>query len=976
MSWGAVAFNVAMMAANFLASLLFRQNISQTDPIIGAIKITTSAYGLTRPVLYGINRLSGNMIWYGDYTAIPYTTKTSAGGKGGGPTYTQTSWTYTASFALGLCEGEIIKIVKGWAGDEELDLYPKESGDKPFVLTQTSNWTVKIGELKQEPWAYLVSKHPDEAIRYPNLSYAAVANYNLGSNPSLPNFSFVVEGKFVIYDNERDVNETYTFDTTITVINSEDWLSTNYVKYTGGAYLVEVTTSPNIGEYSVSAGVYTFNSGETGSVDINYKCKTTSGGAAANIIRDIITNKFYGLGLSDDIIDMDTYEYENYCLAEEFFLSPLFSSQTQTKDVVELLLRLTNTEVVYGDDKIIFVPLCDTTVTSEHASWSPDLTPICHITYEDMDDKDGLVIKRYTSRDAHNHVAINHINCYNEYNTETTEYQDQGDMIDNGKRSMGTITANGIITKELALKVGRILCKRSLQVRNKFLFTLPINFIFLQPMDIISITSEEHSIYEVLVRVINMKIGQNDIQMETEELGIGSGTAPLQEIDVLTGYKPNKLVDPGDANTPIIWVPPLGLANYEIWLATSGGVNWGGCHVWVSDDNDTYRRVGTMIGGSRYGVLTADLPESLVSPDTVNTLSVDLTESRGELTSGTQAEADALRTLCYVDGEYLAYKTATLTGSYQYDLEDYLVRGCFGTAMALHEIGSNFVRLDDAIFKYPITAAEVGRTIFVKLQSFNIHGHAVQDLADVTEHEYTIPPPGSEIDRAFTNLTIANNSVSPDTKIDISYDSCDHRSTAGNIYSVGGRGFTIDLETVGLNGLDSGSVAADTWYYLFSIANPTQGTVGGLASLSAASPTLPVSFTHKQIIGAVKTDGTGDLLEFSQIDYELLYGGSQLNNSDTSAENWSDQNLSDQVPPIATRAMLSVHIVADADDVDVAVRRNGSSSSGQILGTVTAGNAGQVSGWVDTDLGQVVELFIDPAPVSWALRLQGFRFNV
>ena len=70
--------------------------------------------------------------------------------------------------------------------------------------------------------------------------------------------------------------------------------------------------------------------------------------------------------------------------------------------------------------------------------------------------------------------------------------------------------------------------------------------------------------------------------------------------------------------------------------------------------------------------------------------------------SGTQADADNLVTLCYVDGELISYRTATLTAAYQYDLT-YLRRGVYGTAINAHSAGSNFARFgpsDPSLFRY------------------------------------------------------------------------------------------------------------------------------------------------------------------------------------------------------------------------------------------------------------------------------------
>src|SRR5438128_1022956 len=50
-------------------------------------------------------------------------------------------------------------------------------------------------------------------------------------------------------------------------------------------------------------------------------------------------------------------------------------------------------------------------------------------------------------------------------------------------------------------------------------------------------------------------------------------------------------------------------------------------------------------------------------------------------------------------------------------------------------------------------------------------------------------------------------------------------------------GVTIDFTVNGLNGLDTGSVAASKCYSIFLIANPTiPGSAGCIASLSLTSP--------------------------------------------------------------------------------------------------------------------------------------------
>ena len=59
-------------------------------------------------------------------------------------------------------------------------------------------------------------------------------------------------------------------------------------------------------------------------------------------------------------------------------------------------------------------------------------------------------------------------------------------------------------------------------------------------------------------------------------------------------------------------------------------------------------------------------------------------------------------------------------------------------------------------------------------------------------------------------------------------------------------GQVVDLSTTGLNGLDTGSVAANTWYHLFILKNPTTGDCKPIATVTPAGPTvIPSGYTQK-----------------------------------------------------------------------------------------------------------------------------------
>lgn len=68
-------------------------------------------------------------------------------------------------------------------------------------------------------------------------------------------------------------------------------------------------------------------------------------------------------------------------------------------------------------------------------------------------------------------------------------------------------------------------------------------------------------------------------------------------------------------------------------------------------------------------------------------------------------------------------------------------------------------------------------------------------------------------------------------------------------------GTTIDMTASGINGIDTGSIAASTWYYIW-VCSGASGS-GAVASISNSSPTLPAGYNiYKRLIGTVITDTT------------------------------------------------------------------------------------------------------------------------
>ncbi|WP_019961420.1 baseplate multidomain protein megatron [Woodsholea maritima] len=85
-------------------------------PRLSELAIQTSTEGQFIPILYGRMRLAGQVIWAARFKE--YVTKADRPGKGGGGAR---QYTYSLSFAVGLCEGEIAGIGRIWANGQELD---------------------------------------------------------------------------------------------------------------------------------------------------------------------------------------------------------------------------------------------------------------------------------------------------------------------------------------------------------------------------------------------------------------------------------------------------------------------------------------------------------------------------------------------------------------------------------------------------------------------------------------------------------------------------------------------------------------------------------------------------------------------------------------------------------------------------------------------------------------------------------------
>lgn len=123
-----------------------------SGPRLSDLSVQTSTYGAFIPRLYGTIAVHGNLLWLENNKLKERVRKESQGGKGGGSSTTVKTYTYSATFALGLCQGPIAGVRRIWCGDKLL--YNAGSDDLETIIASNKNakgWRLYLGTDDQMP---------------------------------------------------------------------------------------------------------------------------------------------------------------------------------------------------------------------------------------------------------------------------------------------------------------------------------------------------------------------------------------------------------------------------------------------------------------------------------------------------------------------------------------------------------------------------------------------------------------------------------------------------------------------------------------------------------------------------------------------------------------------------------------------------------------------------------------------------------
>jgi len=663
-----------------------RHNSSRpvVTPSYTGLQLQTSTNAIPIAIVWGTNRIAPNIIWNDDFGALPQYSANPRSGKGGGggTTYSVSGYNYQTAIVLALCEGPIEDIGLAWQGQSTYSLED----------LQLSMFT---GANFQPAWGYLSSRHSDKTLTYPGLAYLASPNFSLGSSASL------------------------------------------------GLNWVEVQ-----GRLSGSTALNAFDADP------------------ALIIEDLLINAQYGVGFPAGAIhaaslfgEAEGNSYQTYCLAAGLALSPALVNQESANTILNRWLQLTNSTAIWSGGFLKILSFGDEIISGNGASFIPNIVPVYHLTDDDFvysEGEDSLIISRQDPYAAYNMQSLEYSDRSNDYAATPVTVFDQNAVDSFGLRISSSVSAHDICERDVAMRSAQLILQRGLYIRSQFSFKLSWEYCLLEPMDIVTVSDKTLGLDRTPVRIL--EIAEDDdglLSITAEECPEGVGTAFTYETQESSSRNIDRNVPASPVNPPLVFEPPTVITasgKAEVWIGASGGdgdiydPNWGGAFLWVSNDGISYSAIGLLSKPLRHGILTEALTaagplQSIHRPfsinDTSSLLRVDLRRSGASLIGGNDQSVSNGEPLAIIDSELLAFRDVALISAGQYSLSS-LARGLYGSPQANHSEGASFARLDEAVFKYVLPDGYVGSTLYLKLQSFNVFGSGVQDLADCEAYTYKI----------------------------------------------------------------------------------------------------------------------------------------------------------------------------------------------------------------------------------------------
>ena len=644
---GAYSFAAADAGTEVLVNYSFtlKQTQQQTKAIIPS----------SLEVTLGTNITPGEGSFYKNISVTYYSDGTSAPDNGVALTDipTGSAPTVTGTYNVNGTLPAVYNFAPGDLGKEVLITYQIDVSMNLLTGTPSSlNFLLISGGLLQSPWSLLEASYPYASLGYSGKALVCYSPMDLGEGGNV---------------------QQNTFE----VVTADAW-GGGIVDANPVQCILQVLTNPvwGLGAGPVPFPVSAIDNGTGGTWGIG----TNSG------LLKILPPR---LRTGGQVVQASTAA--DWFAANSFFISPAIDKQDTASSLISRWLEAGQCAAFMSEGLLKLVPYGDTTTSGNGSTWVAPSAYAASLTDDDFitdGDKDPVELSCSPWMDAYNKVQISWNNRANQYENEVTPESDQAAVNRYGLRLEDPQTYDFITTLPAATFAGSMRVKRSVYTRNTYSFKLRFKWEELECMDVVQITTSSSwaaavsnqnlNVVTLPVRIIKWvdnPDGTFDVTAEDYPFGVHQPTIYKK----VTG-QPQALVsqqnDPGDT-TAVVFEATDRLTGYtgdEIWIGAAGSnADWGGCNVLASMDGDTYLSIGTIKAAARLGTLAAALPNGL-DPDTVNSLVVNLNPNAPALEGGTDADADQDNTLCYVDGELIAYSACVISGPNQYTM------GATGTA--------------------------------------------------------------------------------------------------------------------------------------------------------------------------------------------------------------------------------------------------------------------------------------------------------
>lgn len=445
---------------------------------------------------------------------------------------------------------------------------------------------------------------------------------------------------------------------------------------------------------------------------------------------DYIVHVLQSVG-ADVVID-GIDNFRAYCKAADILIStPPNQKSAKAQQVINDIAEITNSLVFWSTDRLKIVPLADKPI----GDWTPANQIQYDLTADDfIAGSDGQLIlyKRKDSSEAYNEATVEFINRANSYEKETVSFEVVADVQRNGLKPASKKTAHYLYTKARAQYYAEQLAMKRLYAKTQYTFRLDWAFCALEVGDLVTLTDKSCQLDHQIVVITSVNEAA-DGQLELTAEGKPAGTYAPAKYNVHENERP--FVDYNQEATSVndvaIFQTVGDVGGNQIFVGVNAPSGWGGCSVWLSDNDQTYQRIGNISQQARMGRTKYGFAQ--------NGNFCNVTINQGVLKSGTHIDAERGNTLCWVNGEALSYEDVEVHPNNWFTLRG-LVRGQYGTNAINHNADERFVRVDEALFRYPYRKEDIGKTIYLKFTSMNLFGSNEQGLDEVQSYQYTIVP--------------------------------------------------------------------------------------------------------------------------------------------------------------------------------------------------------------------------------------------